>query len=135
MPYEDGARTIFLYTRGKKGRVPEKLRQLLEYFENTTEKHAESEDLQQLHQLVERVKKDEEVSADYMLWSEREQMWEENGYERGRAEERKRTEEERKRTEEERKRTEVERLRAEAALKENEALKKELARLRAQIVR
>ena len=128
MPYEDGARTIFLYTRGKKGRVPEKLRQLLEYFENTTEKHAESEDLQQLHQLVERVKKDEEVSADYMLWSEREQMWEENGYERGRAEERKRTEEERKRTE-------VERLRAEAALKENEALKKELARLRAQIVR
>ena len=36
LPYEDGARTIFLYTKGRKGRDNESLSQLLDYMENTT---------------------------------------------------------------------------------------------------
>lgn len=119
MPYEDGARTIFLYTRGKKGQASEALRQMLWYFEDTTAERAGNEKLKQLHQLVERVRKDKEVSAEYMLWSERERMWEEEGYKRGRAEERKQTE--------------AERQRAETALKELEVLRRELEQLRAQI--
>lgn len=115
----DGARMIFLYTGGNKGQASEALRQMLWYLEDTTAERAENEQLKQLHQLVEHVRKDKEVSAEYMLWSERERMWEEAGYERGRAEERKRTE--------------AEHQRAETALKEIEVLRKELEQLRAQI--
>lgn len=92
MPYDDGARTIFLYTRGTQGNASEALRQMLHYFEHTTEENAENETLKQIHRMVKRVKEDKEVSAEYMLWSERERMWKEEAYEAGRAEERKNTE-------------------------------------------
>lgn len=35
MPYEDGARTIFLYTKGKKGNISKELQELLHYMEDT----------------------------------------------------------------------------------------------------
>lgn len=35
LPYDDGARTIFLYTKGREGNPPEELRQLLTYMEHT----------------------------------------------------------------------------------------------------
>ena len=37
MPYDDGSRTIFLYTRGKLGNTPQQLRELLEYMEQTVD--------------------------------------------------------------------------------------------------
>ena len=40
LPYDDGARTIFLYTKGEKGRDNETLSQLLDYMENTTRENA-----------------------------------------------------------------------------------------------
>ena len=37
IPYDDGAETLFLYTRGEKGNPPEKLRELLRYMEHSME--------------------------------------------------------------------------------------------------
>ncbi|MBP3474836.1 MAG: hypothetical protein J6K48_00735 [Lachnospiraceae bacterium] len=53
MPYEDGAVTIFLYTKGIHGVVSETLRQLLTYMEDTTMENACNDDLQEMHRMVE----------------------------------------------------------------------------------
>ena len=52
LPYEDGARTIFLYTKGRKGRDNESLSQLLDYMENTTRENAVSEELEAIQEMV-----------------------------------------------------------------------------------
>ena len=67
MEYEDGAGTVFLYTRGTQG-VPNKgLEQLLHYLEDTTYENAVNEDLHELHGMVEAVKNDPEVIARHMI--------------------------------------------------------------------
>lgn len=66
LPYEDGARTIFLYTKGTKGNPPEDLRQLLRYMEHSSEENAGTEALQKLHEMVTAVKKDGKVGLAYM---------------------------------------------------------------------
>ncbi|MDD3339632.1 MAG: hypothetical protein PHS82_12340 [Lachnospiraceae bacterium] len=83
MPYEDGARTIFLYTRGEEGNPPEELQQLLRYMEHSTEENACNEDLKELHRMVEEVKHDGEVSIEYMKIFEREEMLRKQGYREG----------------------------------------------------
>ena len=67
MPYEDGAGTLFLYTKGTKGVEDEALGQLLRYMEETTYKNAVNEDLRKLHKMVVKVKKDPEVTVRYMI--------------------------------------------------------------------
>ena len=104
MPYEDGACTIVLYTKGTQGDIPEDLRQFLDYMEHTNAAHAVSDTLKELQQMVDTVKQDGEVSISYMKWFEHDQML----LEEGRAEERKNTEKERENAK-------LERLRAEAA--------------------
>ena len=74
MPYDDGARTIFLYTRGKLGNIPQQLRELLEYMEQTSEENAANDELREIHRMVDKVKRDEEVSKEYMTIYEKEQM-------------------------------------------------------------
>ena len=66
MPYDDGARTIFLYTRGTEGNPTEELRQLLRYMENSVEENACTKELQELHKMVKAVKQDREVVLAYM---------------------------------------------------------------------
>lgn len=66
IPYEDGARTIFLYTRGRRGNPPEDLRQLLQYMEHSSKENAKTKDLQRLHEMVTAVKRDGEVGLAYM---------------------------------------------------------------------
>ena len=63
MEYEDGASTLFLYTRGTEGVPSEKLRQLLYYMEDTTYENAVNEELREIHRMVEKVKKDPEVTG------------------------------------------------------------------------
>ena len=58
MPYEDGARTIFLYTKGTKGNISKELRELLHYMEDTEEKNAVNSSLQKIQKMVEKVKED-----------------------------------------------------------------------------
>lgn len=79
LPYEDGARTIFLYTRGQKGSTEKDLQNLLRYLENSTSENATNDTLQEIHSMVQHVKQDEEVSLDYMKIYEKEQMLIEEG--------------------------------------------------------
>ena len=118
MPYEDGAQTIVLYTKGKKGDISKELRQFLTYMENTTKENAVNKELKEIQEMVDTVKQDGEVSLAYMKGFERDMLM----YEEGR-------EEERKNTEKERERAEKERLRANAAEDEIRRLKKELEQI------
>lgn len=86
MPYEDGARTIFLYIEGTKGNPPKELKELLYYIEYTTESNAKNADLAELHHMVHTVKSDAEVMIAYMKLMEDERVLLERGREEGKAE-------------------------------------------------
>jgi len=86
LPYEDGARTIFLYTKGTKGNPPEELRELLYYMEHTSKENAKTESLQRLHEMVTAVKRDRKVGLTYMKSFEIEQRIREEEREEGREE-------------------------------------------------
>lgn len=116
-----GARLVFLYTRGTEGNPPENLRQLLRYVEKTTQENALNNDLKRIHQMVETVKRDEEVSLAYMKIWEREEMLIRQGRKQGIQEEQANTERERLRAENAE--AEVDRLREK--LKELEELLKQ----------
>lgn len=73
LPYEDGARTIFLYTKGTEGNPPKELRELLYYMEHTSKENARTENLQRLHEMVIAVKRDGKVGLTYMKSFEIEQ--------------------------------------------------------------
>ena len=115
LPYDDGARTIFLYTKGKKGRDNESLSQLLDYMENTTRENAVTEELEDIQEMVDVVKEDEEVTVAYMKGFERDQMFLEEGKELGRKLEQENTLREKKR--------------ADAAVEEIEKLREQLEEL------
>lgn len=66
LPYEDGAKTIFLYTGGTKGKPSEKLRQLARYMEDSRAENALTPGLARLHEMVMEVKSDREVGLAYM---------------------------------------------------------------------
>lgn len=63
MAYEDGASTLFFYTKGTEGIPSEPMRQLLHYMEETTLENAVNEELREIHRMVELVKKDPEVNG------------------------------------------------------------------------
>jgi len=94
MPYEDGMRTLFLYTRGTVGVPSEEVKQLLAYMEKSSSENVTNAFLQKLHGIVEHVKHDEEVSVEYMrkmaderiLLAEGRRIGREEGREEGRAE-------------------------------------------------
>ena len=91
MPYEDGAKTLFLYTKGTKGNPTEELKQLLQYMEHTEETYATNDELQKIQDMVDIVKQDKEVSLAYMKIFEREAMLIDQGKELGQALERENT--------------------------------------------
>ena len=73
MPYDDGAKTLFLYTKGTEGNPPEALKQLLHYMEDTRAENAVTPELRELHEMVTQVKCDKEVGLAYMKAYELEQ--------------------------------------------------------------
>ena len=87
LEYEDGAKTIFLYTRGKEGNPPEELKQLLHYMEHSSIENASTESLKKLHRMVTAVKRDGEVGLAYMKSFEREERIRKQGEAEGKAEE------------------------------------------------
>ena len=94
MPYDDGAQTTVLYTKGTKDDdIFEELRQFLNYMENTTQTNAVNDTLKDIQKMVDIVKRDGEVSLSYMKGFERDTIM----YEKGQAAERKNTERERQR--------------------------------------
>ena len=84
MPYEDGAKTLFLYTKGTKGNPSIELQQLLHYMEHTQDSYAINENLRNIQRMVDIVKQDEEVSLEYMKIFEREEMLINQGINQGR---------------------------------------------------
>ena len=94
MPYDDGAQTTVLYTKGTKDDdISEELRQFLNYMENTTQTNAVNETPKDIQKMVDIVKRDGEVSLSYMKGFERDTIM----YEKGQEAERKNTERERQR--------------------------------------
>ena len=83
LPYDDGAKTMFLYTRGRKGTISQGLQELLKYMEETTEENVTNGDLKEIHNMVIRVKQNVGVSKEYMKWAEIQEMWKENGLAEG----------------------------------------------------
>ncbi len=83
--YEDGARTIFLYTKGVKGNPPKDLQELLYYMEHTSKENAKTESLQRLHEMVTAVKRDGKVGLTYMKSFEIEQRIRQEGIKEGKA--------------------------------------------------
>ena len=127
LPYDDGAKTIFLYTKGTEGNPSQELLQLLHYMEHTKEENAVNDSLKELHQMVNVVKHDREVSLNYMKSFERDQMLIKQGLSQGLKQGREQGLEQGR--EQERANTERERLRAELAEKELALLKKQLDNL------
>ena len=125
MDYDDGAETLVLYTKGKKGTISEELRQFLNYMENTDQKNAVNEELQDIQRMVDVVKRDGEVSLRYMksfehdqlMYAQGEEAGRELGREEGRLAEMKNTERERKIAEREKSRADM----AQYRIKELEA--------------
>ena len=83
MPYDDGAKTLFLYTKGTEGNPPEALKQLLHYMEDTCAQNAVTSELRELHEMVTQVKCDKEVGLAYMKAYEIEQRLLRQGSMRG----------------------------------------------------
>ena len=86
LPYDDGARTLFLYTRGTEGNPPKELQELLRYMENSVKANAVNGNLKQIHQIVEAVKQNREVELSYMKSWEWEQEIRKEASEAGHAE-------------------------------------------------
>lgn len=135
MAYEDGASTLFLYTKGTEGVPNETIRQLLHYMEDTTYKNAVNEELREMHRMVETVKKDPEVIGMriqlvedvIMLREEKAKLTEENA---------RMTEENAKMTEENARMTEANARMAEEKVKlteENARMAEELIKLRKEL--
>lgn len=81
--YEDGAKTIYLYTRGIEGNPSKDLQNMLKYIEESTQENARDENLKKIHEFVEKIRHDEEVGINYMKAFEMEKMYIEQGMEIG----------------------------------------------------
>ena len=66
MEYEDGAMTIFLYTKGSVGNYSEDLQKFLTYFEESTDENAVTDDLRELQSMVSQIKDNRTVGLSYM---------------------------------------------------------------------
>lgn len=87
LPYDDGAKTLLLYTKGTEGNPPEELKKLLRYMEHSSAENADTQDLREFHEMVTEVKCDRKVGLTYMKAYELEQrllrQGEKIGLERG----------------------------------------------------
>ena len=66
MPYDDGASTLFLYTKGTQGNPPDDLRNLLRYICETTYENAYSPSLEKVQTCIDKIKQDPTVRRKYM---------------------------------------------------------------------
>ena len=83
LPYDDGAKKIFLYTKGTKGNPRQELCDMLKYLEETTAKNVTNQDIAAVESLVNKVKHKKEVSISYMKSWEWEQMIREEATQQG----------------------------------------------------
>ena len=81
IPYDDGARTMFFYTNGDPANVPEAVRQLLKYLEQTTSENAGNDVLREIDQMVNFIRHDEIVEDIYMKSWEHDEWMRDQGRE------------------------------------------------------
>lgn len=81
--YEDGAKKIFLYTKGTVGNPSQELKDMLKYIEKTTYDNVTNRNIDTIHQLVEKVKHRKEVGISYMKSWEIEEMYRKRGWQEG----------------------------------------------------
>lgn len=81
--YDDGAKKIFLYTKGTEGNPSQALQDMLKYIENTTDENVANRDIENIHKLVRKLKQDKEVGINYMKSWEREKMIRDEGVQEG----------------------------------------------------
>lgn len=81
--YDDGARKIFLYTKGTEGNPSQSLKDMLKYIQKSTEDNVTNPDLASIQQLVTKVKHKKEVGINYMKSWEVEEMVRKEGYQDG----------------------------------------------------
>ncbi len=86
IPYDDGARKIFLYTKGCEGNPRQELKDMLKYIEKSTAENITNQDIESVSELVNKVKKRKEVGINYMKSWEMEQMARDEGRKEGRKE-------------------------------------------------
>lgn len=86
IPYEDGARKIFLYTRGTAGNPGQRLRDVLRYMEETTDDNVTNQSIANIHRLVQKVKRDRKAGIQYMKSWEREKIARDEGKIEGKVE-------------------------------------------------
>lgn len=79
VPYDDGAKKIFLYTKGTEGKPSQELRDMLKYMEKTTEDNVTNQDIASIHKLVQKVKWNRKVGISYMKSWERESIARDEG--------------------------------------------------------
>lgn len=84
--YDDGARKIFLYTRGTEGNPSQELRDMLRYIEKTTDDNVTNQNIANVHKLVQKIKRDRKVGISYMKTWERENMARDEGRIEGKTE-------------------------------------------------
>ena len=68
MEYDDGAVTLFLYTRGTGGEPPKDLAQLLHYMQDSILANAVNDNLKDIQERVEDLKRDPEIKRMHMDW-------------------------------------------------------------------
>lgn len=83
IPYDDGAKKIFLYTKGTEGNPSQELKDMLKYIENTTQNNIANQNIESIHRMVEKLKKNKEVGISYMKSWEREQLIRNEGRDEG----------------------------------------------------
>lgn len=74
LPYDDGARKIFLYTKGTEGNPSQELKDMLRYIEKTTDDNVTNQTIETINNLVTKVKHSKEVGINYMKSWEYEKM-------------------------------------------------------------
>ncbi|MBQ8147887.1 MAG: Rpn family recombination-promoting nuclease/putative transposase [Lachnospiraceae bacterium] len=88
--YDDGALKIFLNTKGTSGDTSQELQKMLKYIECSIAENVANDNIQAIHDYVEKVKKDKDVEVQYMKSWEVEQLIREEaqkeGLEKGRKE-------------------------------------------------
>lgn len=81
LSYDDGAKKIYLYTKGTKGNPSQALCDMLKYMEHSNENNVTNQDIEAVHRLVSRTKRSREVGINYMKSWERDRMMRREGEE------------------------------------------------------
>ena len=80
--YDDGAKKIFLYTKGTEGNPSQELKDMLKYIENSTQNNIANPNIESIHRLVEKVRRKKEVDINYMKSWEHDKWMREEGQDR-----------------------------------------------------